>query len=125
MDNISLCAARQTQLLDAAALAVRPGGRLVYSTCTFAPEENELQVMRFLNDHPDFVPEEGGAAFGRPGLPPERLYGFDDGKELVNGARYTPDACRRIFPGDGGEGHFIALLRKRDGRESSGICISE
>lgn len=119
MDNISLCAARQTQLLDAAALAVRPGGRLVYSTCTFAPEENELQVMRFLNDHPDFVPEECGAAFGRPGLPPERLYGFDDGKELVNGARYTPDACRRIFPGDGGEGHFIALLRKRDGRESS------
>ena len=54
IDNIRLCAARQDEILDNAALAVRPGGRLVYSTCTFAPEEDELAVARFLRRHPDF-----------------------------------------------------------------------
>ncbi len=54
IDNIRLCAARQDEILDNAALAVRPGGRLIYSTCTFAPEEDELAVARFLRRHPDF-----------------------------------------------------------------------
>ncbi len=54
IDNIRLCAARQDEILDNAALALRPGGRLVYSTCTFAPEEDELAVARFLRRHPDF-----------------------------------------------------------------------
>ena len=126
MENIALCAARQTQLLDAAALAVRPGGRLVYSTCTFAPEENELQIMGFLRAHPDFEPESCGVAFGRPGLPASRLAGFAGSAQAGADARYDPDACRRIFPcdntdsmGAGGEGHFVALLRRRDGERSS------
>lgn len=45
----------QKAILDAAATCVRPGGALVYSTCTLLPEENEEQVCAFLARHPDFV----------------------------------------------------------------------
>jgi 16S rRNA (cytosine967-C5)-methyltransferase len=48
-------AARQTRLLDAAAPLVRPGGLLIYATCSLEPEENEQVVERFLNQHPDFA----------------------------------------------------------------------
>lgn len=47
-------AEQQADLLDAAAVSVRPGGRLVYSTCSLEPEENVRQVSAFLERHPDF-----------------------------------------------------------------------
>lgn len=49
--TIEHCAARQERILDAAQMLVRPGGRLVYSTCTFAYAENEGQVESFLSRH--------------------------------------------------------------------------
>ena len=49
-------AARQTRLLDAAAPLVRPGGLLIYATCSLEPEENEQVVERFLMQHPEFTP---------------------------------------------------------------------
>ncbi|MBQ6442637.1 MAG: RsmF rRNA methyltransferase first C-terminal domain-containing protein [Lachnospiraceae bacterium] len=54
-ENVTLCAARQDEILDHAAVMLRPGGRLVYSTCTFSPEEDEEAVSRFLSRHPDFT----------------------------------------------------------------------
>ena len=50
--------AEQASLLDAAADRVRPGGTLVYSTCTISPEENERQIDRFLDRHAGFRDEE-------------------------------------------------------------------
>lgn len=47
-------AERQDGILSHAASMLRPGGRLVYSTCTFAPEENEGSISRFLEKHPEF-----------------------------------------------------------------------
>lgn len=113
-DNIRLCAARQQEILDAAARAVRPGGRLVYSTCTFAPEENECAVARFLSSHPDFRLEPVEVSFGRPGFDWERVAAFDPGAQ---GRGLPLSLCRRILPGQGGEGHFIARMR-RLGEES-------
>ena len=55
--TVEMCAARQAEILDNAAKLLKPGGRLVYSTCTFAPEENEQTVEAFLARHPEFVPE--------------------------------------------------------------------
>lgn len=57
-ENVRLCAARQDSVLSEAAKMLRPGGRLVYSTCTFAPEENEGTICRFLTTHPDFFLEK-------------------------------------------------------------------
>jgi len=48
-------AARQTRLLDAAAPLVRPGGLLIYATCSLEPEENEQVVERFLMQHTEFT----------------------------------------------------------------------
>ena len=106
-DNVRLCAARAADILDNAATALRSGGRLLLSTCTFAPEENELQVAAFLRRHPEFTLLPIDLPFGRSGFPATKLTAFGDP---------TCDAdltcTRRIFPADGGEGHFLALLRK-------------
>lgn len=91
-ESPAACAQRQAAILDSAALAVKEGGVLVYSTCTFSPEENEETVAAFLARHPEFQQEAISTAFGRPAL---------DGSP-----------ARRIFPMDGGEGHFVARLRR-------------
>ncbi|MDE6586346.1 MAG: RsmB/NOP family class I SAM-dependent RNA methyltransferase [Clostridia bacterium] len=54
VQNVALCAERQKEILDCAADMLSGGGRLVYSTCTFAPEEDEGQVERFLQAHTEF-----------------------------------------------------------------------
>ncbi len=89
---VAACAKRQLAILDSAALAVREGGVLVYSTCTFSYEENEGVVEKFLKAHPEFEAQEIPAQFGRPDL----AGGF----------------ARRIYPMDGGEGHFVARFRR-------------
>lgn len=49
------CALRQREILDHASVMLRPGGRLVYSTCTFAKAEDEECMDRFLDEHPEFT----------------------------------------------------------------------
>ena len=86
-----MCAERQAMILDNGAALVRPGGRLVYSTCTFAPEENEEAVAAFLARHPDFYPEEVEAPWFTP----------------------SDKGSFRLWPHKLlGEGHFAAVLRK-------------
>jgi 16S rRNA (cytosine967-C5)-methyltransferase len=62
-------AERQTQLLAAAAALVRPGGLLIYATCSLEPEENEQVVQRFLSQHPEFKRSRRGA----PSVPAELI----------------------------------------------------
>ncbi|MGN0812975.1 MAG: RsmB/NOP family class I SAM-dependent RNA methyltransferase [Candidatus Coproplasma sp.] len=52
--NVELCAERQRRILECAQRVLKKGGKLVYSTCTFAPQEDELQIENFLKDYPDF-----------------------------------------------------------------------
>lgn len=93
-ETVEMCARRQGKILDAAAKLLRPGGRLVYSTCTFAPEEDEGAVEAFLAAHPEFVPENVEAPWFVPGS---------------NGSfRMWPHKLR-------GEGHFAAVLKKAEG----------
>jgi 16S rRNA C967 or C1407 C5-methylase (RsmB/RsmF family)/NOL1/NOP2/fmu family ribosome biogenesis protein len=104
-------AERQRGLLADAARLVRPGGVLVYSTCTFAPEENEQQVAGFLATHPGWaladIPFHEGFAPGRPdwspGGPPE----------LGRTVRLWPHRLR-------GEGHFVAKLDRPGDPEEPG-----
>ena len=99
------CAALGASILDNAAALVAPGGWLMLSTCTFAPAEDEGQAAAFLARHPEFAQcDLSGCGFGRPGE-----------ANRAPGAPPNFDAarCRRIWPADGGEGHFMALLQKR------------
>lgn len=116
LDNILLCAVRQTEILSNAAKAVKHGGRIVYSTCTFAPEENEGIIHRFLTDHPDFTLEKIDVDWGCPGITAERISPFCPKVDQ----RFDLTRCRRIFPQHGGEGHFIALLK----RTNDGYCAA-
>lgn len=105
--NIDLCARRQRDILTAAAEMVRPGGRLLYSTCTFAPEENEGVAAWFLRTHPDFAAGDLSALpFGQPAFEgaPLASFGVESG--------FPAAAGRRILPGQGGEGHFLALFHR-------------
>ncbi len=58
MENVAICVARQKEILDNAAVMLKPGGTIVYSTCTFSKEENEDVIEYFLERHPDFTLEE-------------------------------------------------------------------
>lgn len=57
-ENVAICAARQKEILDNAAVMLKPGGVIVYSTCTFSREENEDVIEHFLESHSDFTLEE-------------------------------------------------------------------
>lgn len=115
IDNIRLCAARQADILHNASLAVRPGGRIVYSTCTFAPEENEGMVAKFLNSHPEFTLEPIDVNWGCKGFSADVIRPF---YPEANGD-FDLTRCRRIFPQHGGEGHFIALLHRTSDASST------
>ncbi|SFB41222.1 16S rRNA C967 or C1407 C5-methylase, RsmB/RsmF family [Cohnella sp. OV330] len=107
-------AAMQDEIMREAAKLVAPGGRLVYSTCTFSPVENEGTIARFLAAHPDFdvvapeFPAEWGFAPGRPEwLTTEEAaaLGTDRAARLASTIRLWPHRVR-------GEGHFAALLER-------------
>ena len=104
-ETVQMCARRQREILDSAARLVRPGGRLVYSTCTFAPEEDEETVAAFLKSHPEFAPEPVDAPWFVPG----------------------ENASYRMWPHKLlGEGHFAAVLRKTGGEsEDIPACPGE
>ena len=96
------CAERQKAILDSAAAAVKPEGEMVYSTCTFSPDENEGVVQHFLKEHPEFELIDTGCRFGTP----------------------TLDYALRIYPFHGGEGHFVAKFRKTKGKAYRGGMFS-
>ena len=98
---VARCAALGAEILENAATVLAPGGLLVYSTCTFAPEEDEGQIGHFLALHPEFELLDCGVSFGAPG------------EENRCGEHPFPAGLtRRIWPAQGGEGHFMAKLRK-------------
>ena len=96
-ETVEMCARRQAEILHSGAALLKPGGRLVYSTCTFAPEENEQSIENFLESHPEFE------------------------REPVQAPWFTPagEGAFRLWPHKLlGEGHFAAVLRKKEGPES-------
>lgn len=109
VENVKMCAARQKEILDNAAVTVAENGYLLYSTCTFSIDENEMRVDEFLTDHPEFeltdvLPEvrdntADGFAFDRCKHP-----------EIVKCRRFYPHVSR-------GEGQFMALMRRKDAAE--------
>lgn len=103
LEATEACAVRQLDILNKASCAVRPNGILVYSTCTFAPCENESVINKFLISHPEFSVDNITHTFGTAARP-----------DWVNGDS-SISLARRIFPSDGGEGHFVARLIKNDG----------
>lgn len=99
-DAILGCAVRQNAIMNYAARLVRPGGWLCYSTCTFAQEENEAVITRFIKEHPEF---EISSPLNYLDLPHESITRL--------GIRLWPHQSP-------GEGHFIALLQHSGERQN-------
>jgi len=90
----------QQQLLAAAAKMVKPGGVLVYSTCSLQAEENERQVQAFLEEHPEF----------RPCQPPEEFKALLPGYPLYE---YAEGGGITLFPSEYNDGFFMARLQRK------------
>lgn len=106
----------QEEILEQALPMLKPGGMLLYSTCTFSPLEDEGSVEKILEMNPDMelVDMEGyeGFAKGRP--------------DLIGSDREELTKCVRIFPHKlEGEGHFLALLHKREDADGGVRCYKE
>lgn len=109
-EKVAACAKLQREITLQAVQMLRPGGLMLYSTCTFSAEENEGTVAHLLHECPDLelleIPWNEGFAHGsREYL---RRIGQDGPEELSRCVRIFPHRC-------GGEGHFLALLRRRGG----------
>ncbi|MEK8131951.1 16S rRNA (cytosine(967)-C(5))-methyltransferase RsmB [Paenibacillus filicis] len=109
----------QQELLDAVAPLLKPGGVLVYSTCTVERSENEEAVNRFLAGHPEFHPDPSPPWVGSPGHggavaagSPDA--GVADAKEVSSVSTGSASSMIQIMPYDyGSDGFFIARLRRR------------
>ncbi len=105
-DNVKMCAARQAQILESAARMLAPGGRLVYSTCTFAPDEDEMAICHFIEAHPEFqLVDTGLENYFTPG----NAQFLPDGMHAVPGLEKTMRVWPHIVRG---EGHFVAAMEK-------------
>lgn len=94
----------QREILEEAVTMLKPGGMLLYSTCTFSPLEDEGTVDFILKNHSELslAPMEG-------------YEGFVNGRGELIGSKYDMSACIRVFPHKmEGEGHFLALLKKEN-----------
>ncbi len=101
-ENVLHCADRQKGILEQAVTALRPGGYMVYATCTFSLEENEMVVDDFLRAHPDFELIPVGDMV--------RTY-TDDGIAFDGCTCQNLHDARRFYPHKSrGEGQFMAVL---------------
>ena len=94
MKTIGRMATIQARMMENCAKHVKPGGKLLYATCSITAEENELVIERFLKRHPEFKLTDTGLKFGLPGLRDQSL-------------------CRRLYPHlHKCNGFFIAKLQR-------------
>lgn len=106
--KIKEMASKQRKLLFSAWHALKPGGTLVYSTCTFAPEENELQVSKLLERYPDTAEVENISAV-LSGLKSFPVLSEWKNKKFHPGIKNT----LRILPNNEIEGFFVAKIKKK------------
>ena len=97
LEQVKVCADRQAMILDNAARIVKPGGAMVYSTCTFSPEENEEAVKVFLERNPQFIVEKSSIH-----------------NKLIEAGFVEKDGMYRLWPHKlKGEGHFAVRFVKK------------
>ncbi len=106
IDNVLKCAERQEKILDNAVKCLKDGGYIVYATCTFSLEENEMTIDRFLENHPDFE---------ILAVNPLVANCTSDGVNFEGCKCKNIGLSRRFYPHKArGEGQFMAVLHNKN-----------
>lgn len=95
---------KQHSLLHSAVKSIKPGGRIMYSTCSIAPEENEFVIQKVLDSNPDIEIVSVNDEWGLPGY--INVFGMDLSEDLLKARRLFPHIHNTI-------GFFYCLLQKR------------
>ena len=106
LENVKNCAERQKEILENATICLKDGGYIVYATCTFSLEENEMTVDAFLKEHPEFelIPVNEAVNIATC-----------DGIEFEGCSCANISYCRRFYPHKSkGEGQFMAVLHNKN-----------
>lgn len=128
-ENVSMCARRQLDILESAAGMLRPGGTMVYSTCTFAPQEDEGTISSLLAKHPEFslleIPHFPGMEPGNPAYL-KSICNMDSATEESRAMQRELTKTVRLWPHKlKGEGHFMACLKKEGALTGETFCTGE
>ncbi|MFD1419059.1 RsmB/NOP family class I SAM-dependent RNA methyltransferase [Companilactobacillus keshanensis] len=111
LEYVEQCANRQKHILDSAFKLLKDGGTLVYSTCTFAPEENEENISEFVERHPEMEI-----------VPIKKYPGMEDGRPQWGHNNQDLTKALRMFPDQfNGEGHFICKMIKTGSASSAKV----
>ena len=116
-ENVQACAKRQREIMKNAAPLVKAGGYLIYSTCTYSLEENEMVVDAFLKENRDFSlvkVKDSLADATRDGI----VFSDEAEESLILARRFYPHVSR-------GEGQFIALMRRSGDSDTSTILYKD
>lgn len=112
LENVYGCSERQSSIIESAAKMLKTGGKMIYSTCTFSIEENEMVIESFLKGHKEFEL-----------INIDKNYGFKEGftdESIESRLSFTA----RLFPHRvSGEGHFLALMTKLEGKTSQNKIV--
>ena len=104
-ENVKMCAERQLEILENLIPIIKAGGRLIYSTCTYSPEENEMTVAKILENHPELE---------LISVRDELIAVTADGIDF-DGQHPEMKLARRFYPHvSDGEGQFVAVMKKSE-----------
>jgi NOL1/NOP2/sun family putative RNA methylase len=114
-EHVVSCAQQQQNILSSAYKMLKSGGLMVYSTCTFSPEENEQTIEAFLKTYEDIellsIDKHWGVEDGRP------EWSISGNEKLRKTARLWPHKLQ-------GEGHFVAKMRKTGPSETPAVTLA-
>ncbi len=110
VENVNKCAARQLDILENAVVCLKNGGYIVYATCTFSLEENEIVIDSFLQSHPEFEIIQ---------VKENVINSTSDGVEFDGCKCGNIRYARRFYPHKAkGEGQFMAVLHNKNDKIS-------
>ncbi len=114
LEMVAGCAVRQRNILRVAAKLVCPGGTLLYSTCTFAPEEDEEIIFALLDEFPEYevlpLPDYPGFLRGQPEWAEHKSHSPRRTESLTGAVRLFPHRLT-------GEGHFVCAMRRMEDKK--------
>ncbi len=105
-ENVKMCAERQKEILENACICLKDGGYIIYATCTFSLDENEMTVDAFLKEHPEFELVKARD---------EVIENTSDGIFFDGCQTESIHLARRFYPHKSkGEGQFMAVLHNKN-----------